>query len=92
VYAIALTAVRVRGMRVSCHCFGANAAKVSWYDVARNGLLIVGAVAGAMSVTGSGRPSVTDAVLIGMIALAAALILINLADVMDTARKAGEID
>jgi len=71
-------------MRVACHCFGASPATVSWYDVARNGLLIAAAGAGlAAGVPGQRLPA-TDAALVALSALAAPLVITNLANVVST--------
>jgi hypothetical protein len=84
-YTVGLIAVRVRGMTVTCHCFGASPAPVSWWDVVRN-VVLVGGAGWGMAVRGpESRLPVGDGILVAMVALAAALILTNLSNVMNTA-------
>lgn len=84
-YTAGLIAVRVRGMTVTCHCFGASPAPVSWWDVARNVLLAAGAGWGLAAGHPEARLAVGDGILVAMTALAAALILTNLSNVVNTA-------
>ena len=89
-YTVALVAVRLRKMAVTCHCFGASPAPVSWWDVVRNVLLVAGAVSGLAAGSPESRLPVGDAILVAMVALAVALIVTNLANVVNTAvRVAG---
>ncbi len=84
-YTAALTTVRVRGMRVACHCFGASPAHVSWYDVARNLLLLACAGIGLSAGIPDARLSATDTVLVALVGVCAALLVTNLANVVLTA-------
>jgi hypothetical protein len=84
-YTVGLIAVRVRGMTVTCHCFGASPAPVSWWDVVRNVVLVGGAGWGMAAGSPESRLPVGDGILVAMVALAAALILTNLSNVMNTA-------
>jgi hypothetical protein len=89
-YTVGLIAVRVRGMTVTCHCFGAGPAPVSWWDVVRNVLLVGGAALGMAAGNPESRLPVGDAILVVMLALIAALIVTNLTNVVNTAvRVAG---
>jgi hypothetical protein len=83
-YTIGLIAVRARGMDVACHCFGASPLAVSWWDVARNALLLGGAALG-LAAGDPTRLPIGDGILVGMAALAAALIVTNLNTVVSTA-------
>ena len=84
-YTVALVAVRLRKMNVTCHCFGASPAAVSWLDVVRNVLLVAGAVLGLAAGNPESRVPVGDGILVARLALAAALIVTNLANVVNTA-------
>ena len=84
-YTAALVTVRVRGMRVACHCFGASPAHVSWYDVARNALLLGCVGVGLAGGAGGLRLSTTDTALVALAGLCAALLITNLANVVSTA-------
>jgi hypothetical protein len=89
-YTVGLLAVRVRGMTVTCHCFGASPAPVSWWDVVRNVLLVAGAAWGMAAGNPESRLPAGDGILVAMLALAAALIVTNLTNVVNTAvRVAG---
>jgi hypothetical protein len=85
VYTAGLAAVRIRGLSVACNCFGASNRPVSWYDVARNILLAGVSIAGLAAAPVS--LSAMDTVLVGMVALGAALIVANLANVVETVVK-----
>lgn len=83
-YTVGLIAVRVRGMTVACHCFGASPAAVSWWDVARNGLFLGGAAVGVAGGEAQSGLPFGDAVLVAMVGLAAALIVSNVSNVVTT--------
>ncbi len=84
-YTAALAVVRARGMRVACHCFGASPARVSWYDVARNLLLLACTAVGLAGSASADRLTGADTALVVIGALAAALLITNLANVVATA-------
>lgn len=84
-YTIGLISVRVRGMAVTCHCFGASPMLVSWWDVVRNVLLVGGAGWGLAAGDPAPRLPAGDGVLVAMTALGAALIVTNLSNVVNTA-------
>jgi len=84
-YTAALVTVRVRRMRVACHCFGASPALVSWYDVARNVLLLGCAGLGLAGAVLDERLTATDTALVALAGLCAALLITNLANVVSTA-------
>lgn len=91
-YTAGLISVRVRKMHVNCHCFGATTVPVSWYDVVRNAVLVAGAALGLAAGVPADRPAATDAILIALIALAAALVITNLSNVVNTAIRVGGTD
>jgi hypothetical protein len=84
-YTAGLAAVRARGLAVACNCFGTSSRSVSWYDVVRNLLLVGVCVAGLLVAPVS--LSTMDTLLIGMVALGAALVVANLANVVETVVK-----
>jgi hypothetical protein len=88
-YTVGLVTVQVRKMQVTCHCFGASPVPVSWYDVARNVLLLAVAVTGVVAGVPADRPALADSVLVALFGVAAALIITNLATVVATAVRAG---
>jgi hypothetical protein len=92
VYGAGLVSVRVRGLHVPCHCFGANPVPVSWYDVARNVVLL--GVAAISLVAGAPAQPLTglDAALVVLVAAGAALVVTNLATVVHTAVKTAGTD
>jgi hypothetical protein len=85
VYTAGLAAVRIRGLPVACNCFGASNRPVSWYDVVRNILLAGVSIAGLA--VAPATLSTMDTVLAGMVALGAALVVANLANVVETVVK-----
>src|SRR4051812_32002851 len=84
-YTAGLVTVQVRRIEVPCHCFGASPVPVSWYDVARNVVLLAVAGTGVVAGVPADRPALADSVLIGAFGVAAALIIANLATVVATA-------
>jgi hypothetical protein len=88
-YTAALVVVRVRRARVSCNCFGASTA-VSWYDVIRNGLLVL--TAGLGLGADPAALSAADRALVVLTAAPVALLLINFADVVSVARRSSVAD
>lgn len=91
-YTAGLVSVRARGLHVPCHCFGASPLPVSWYDVARNALLLV--VAGLALAAGTPAQPLTgrDALLVALAGAAAALVVTNLATVVHTSVTAAGTD
>lgn len=86
-YGVALAAVRLRKLEVACNCFGADPTPVSWYDVARNAVLVVAA---ALGLAASAAPYVplrpADGVLVVTVSLALGLIVLNLRNIVKTVR------
>jgi hypothetical protein len=79
IYTVALAAVKLRGARVACNCFGGRNTTVSWYDVARNVALLALTFVGLTQVPQA--LSVADRALVVLVATPLALLLINLKDV-----------
>lgn len=87
-FSIALSTTLLRRMRVVCNCFGRTVRYVSPYDVLRNGLLLLCALAGLWLLRLPMPPtSGADFVLIGLIAICAGIVISNLADIIETLRK-----
>ncbi len=84
-YTAALARVRLRGMAVSCNCFGASPRSVSWYDVVRNLILAGTSIAGL--VVAPVTLSTMDALALVVVAAGAALVVANLANVVETVVK-----
>ncbi|MER7007504.1 MauE/DoxX family redox-associated membrane protein [Dactylosporangium sp. NPDC000555] len=91
-YTAGLVSVRARGLHVPCHCFGASPVPVSWYDIARNGLLL--GIAGLALAAGTPAEPLTgvDAVLVALAGAATTLVVTNLANVVHTAVTAAGTD
>lgn len=87
-FSLALSTTLVRKMRVVCNCFGRTVRYVSPYDVLRNGLLLLCALAGLWLLRLPMPPvSWAALVLIGLIAICNGIVLSNLADIIETLRK-----
>lgn len=93
VFSVALMSVLRRNLRVACNCFGPTERRVSPYDVARNALLIgcgaVGIWTFGASVT---TLPVLETVLACAVAASLAVLLTNLADVVETLRRPFEVE
>ena len=89
VFTVALVhAIRHRGV-VNCNCFGAATARLSVYDVARNGCLIVCSVAGVWAASDAGTHGIRtpEAIAVLLAGIGLAMLLINFADVARTIRR-----
>ncbi|WP_433219910.1 MauE/DoxX family redox-associated membrane protein [Dactylosporangium sp. CS-047395] len=91
-YTAGLVSVRVRGLHVPCHCFGASPVPVSWYDIARNALLL--GIAGLALAAGTPADPLAgvDAVLVALAGAATTLVVTNLANVVHTVVTAAGTD
>jgi hypothetical protein len=83
VYTGLLATARSRGATVGCHCFGRRPQPLSWWDVARNAVLL-GAV-GAGLAAGPG-PLPADPVPVAAAGLALVLLAVHLGPVADALR------
>ncbi|MFF9677581.1 MauE/DoxX family redox-associated membrane protein [Streptomyces eurythermus] len=84
-FTIAVVAALRRRAGVSCGCFGKSATPVSGFTVARNSLLIAGALAGIITrpdATGAGPawPGTLTAIAVGAVAAALAYLMDEIAD------------
>lgn len=83
-YTVLLASARARGATIGCNCFGRRATPVSWYDVARNALLLAAALAGLAA--GPGTPDLRTAALVVPAGLALVLLAVHLGEVVETLR------
>ncbi|GLV53982.1 hypothetical protein KDH_08330 [Dictyobacter sp. S3.2.2.5] len=87
-FGIALSTTLLRKMHVVCNCFGRTVRYVSVYDVVRNGLLVLCALGGLWFLHLPLPPAPAVAfVVIGCMSLCTAILLSNLADIVDMLRK-----
>ncbi|GAA4497199.1 hypothetical protein GCM10023191_040300 [Actinoallomurus oryzae] len=89
-YTAALGTVLARRMTLGCNCFGASPRVVSRHDIARNVLLLCGAIGGLVAYVLAGPHHAYDAARLTLLAgtaTAATLLLANFADVVETVRK-----
>jgi len=78
VYTWILTTARLHGAAVGCNCFGKKMQKLSWYDVARNVLLLATVALGFATYTGAlALANYSTGVLVAM-AVAAVIVVVNL--------------
>ncbi|WP_433061432.1 MauE/DoxX family redox-associated membrane protein [Dactylosporangium sp. CS-033363] len=91
-YTAGLVSVRARGLHVPCHCFGASPVPVSWFDIARNVLLL--GIAGLALAAGTPADPLAgvDAVLVALAGAATTLVVTNLANVVHTVVTAAGTD
>lgn len=88
VFTVVLAGARVRGSTVGCNCFGSSPQPVSWYDVARNVVLIL-AIGGALLAGGpaSAVPAPATAASVVLACAAVVVLLVNLRNVGETLRR-----
>jgi Methylamine utilisation protein MauE len=89
VFSVVLGAAVRKDTGISCNCFGPSERRVSWYDVARNGLLGLGCAGGLWawltSAPGSSSPALIVA--LGLVAAGAGIVVANLDDLVEMLRK-----
>jgi hypothetical protein len=89
VFAVILGAAVRKNVDVSCNCFGSSERRVSWYDVARNGLLGLCCAGGLWTwlLTAGERLSPALIVALGLTAAGFLVITANLDDFIEMLRK-----
>jgi hypothetical protein len=89
VFSAILGAALRKHANVSCNCFGPSERRVSWYDMARNGLLGLCCAGGLGVWAGSagGHQSPALIVVLGLAAAGFLVIAANLDDFIEIARK-----
>lgn len=92
IFSVALGSVMRRALRVSCNCFGRAEHQVSWYDLARNSLLIGCGLAGGWSLAAAQRQlTVSDTALLAIMALCFVVLITHLSDIVETLRQPFEV-
>jgi hypothetical protein len=88
VFTVVLGNARAHGSTVGCNCFGSSPQPVSWYDVARNIVLIL-AIGGWLlgDAAASTVPAPAAAASIVLACAAVVLLLVNLRNVGETLRR-----
>jgi hypothetical protein len=84
VFTAVLARARARGTTIGCACFGSTRQPVSWYDVARNALLVAAIGAGLLLGEPAGPPPLVTAAVLVPACAAAVLLLVNLREVVET--------
>jgi hypothetical protein len=93
-FSVALGAVLRRKADVSCNCFGPGERRVSWYDLARNGLLGLCCAGGLWASAGSAGERLSPALIVALGLAAAGFLTVtaNLDDFIGILRKAYLVD
>jgi hypothetical protein len=93
-FSVILRAAIRKNADVSCNCFGPGERRVSWYDVARNGLLGLCCAAGLWAWVISAGEHVSPALIVALGLTAAGFLVItaNLDDFIEMLRKPYLVD
>jgi hypothetical protein len=88
-FSVVLGAAVRKNADISCNCFGPSERRVSWYDVARNGLLGLGCAGGlwAWLISAPGHLSPALVVALGLTAAGFLIVTANLDDLIEMLRK-----
>jgi hypothetical protein len=88
VFTAVLANARAHGSTVGCNCFGSSPQPLSWYDVARNVVLMIAIGSWLLGGgTASDIPAPATAASVVLACAAAVLLLVNLRNVGETLRR-----
>jgi uncharacterized membrane protein YphA (DoxX/SURF4 family) len=91
-FSAALLSVIRRNMAINCNCFGRSEQQISWYDLVRNGLLLLCcAFGGCLPAAAQQRVAVGAAILLGVMSLVFVVLVTHLEDIVETLRQPFEV-
>lgn len=95
IFSAALATALRESIEVNCNCFGRAERRVSWYDVARNAILVVCAGVGLWAYEAFPQqvsPKIGAVLLLSLMASCFVVIVTNLEDIVETLRRPYTVD